>query len=77
MTWCGSIPFKDLGMTEAKMVLLKELMENSDYWSRAYLFVHAITNRKLSSLSDYQRRWLTEITLALDTELDRKSWKIR
>jgi len=76
VTWYGSVPFEDLGMTEAKMVLLEELMEDSDYWSRAYLFVHAITNRKLSSLSDYQRRWLTEIIIALDTELERKSWKL-
>lgn len=76
MNWIGLVPFKDIGMTEAKMALLEELMEDDDYWSRAYLFVHSITNRKLYSLSDYQRRWLTEIILTLDNELERKSWKV-
>lgn len=75
MSWVGDIPFADEGMTQEKLDLLAELSKENNYWKRAYLFVEAITNRKLSSLSNFQRRWLTTIMLDLDQELIRKSWR--
>ncbi len=75
--WIGSseVPFSELGMTEEKFNLLKNLSGNSGYWMKAHAFVKAITYRKLSSLSDFQRRWLTTIIMDLETESYRKSWR--
>lgn len=74
MSWIGSVPFTDLGMTQGKLDLMNELAEENDYWMRACAFVRATTHRKLSSLSDFQRRWLTTIILDLDYELEKRSW---
>lgn len=77
MGWIGSneTPFAELGMTQDKLTLLQELAEDSPYWTRAHRFVNAVRNRRLSSLSDYQRRWLTTIIMDLDNELYKKSWR--
>ena len=75
MIWVGSTPFKEIGMTVAKMELLEELAEDDNHWMKAHLFVKATTNRVLSSLSNYQRRWLTTIIMDLDIELQKKSWR--
>jgi len=75
MTWVGGTPFEDLGMTQEKMDLLKELAEDNEYWERSNMFIRSITNRKLSSLSINQRRWLGDIILALDDELVKRSWR--
>ena len=76
MTWVDQVPFEDIGMTEQKMDLLKQLAEDNDYWKRAYRFVQSSTNRKLSSLSDNQRKWLTTIILDLDDELDKRGRRV-
>ncbi len=76
MTWVGQVPFEHIGMTEDKMILLKELAEDSDYWKRAHMFVQMAANRELSSLSNKQRSWLTTIILDLDNELYKRSWGI-
>ena len=76
MTWIGQVPFEDIGMTENKMDLLKELAEDSDYWKRAHMFVQLSANRVPSSLSHKQRSWLTTIILDLDIELDKRSWRM-
>ncbi len=76
MTWVGQVPFEDAGMTDQKMDLLKELAENNDYWKRAYQFVRSSANRKLFSLSDNQRRWLTTIILDLDDELHKRGQRV-
>lgn len=75
MVWIGQVPFEDLGMTEDKMNLLKELAEDSSYWRRAHDFVQSITGCVPSSLSYDQRRWLTTIILSLDDELNKRSWR--
>ena len=74
--WIGSekVPFSYLGMTKSKWDLLEELSTNSGYWKRAYMFVQGISNRKLSSLSKPQRKWLDEIIFSLDDELDKRAW---
>lgn len=73
MTWLGNIPFKELGMTEQLMDLLKELAEDSDYWRGASSFVRQVADRKLSSLSDNQRDWLSNIIASLAVELNRRA----
>ena len=76
--WHGSdkIPFGSLGMTKAKWDLLEELSKDSGYWKRALGFIKSITNRKLSSLSKSQRKWLDEIIFSLDEELEKKAWRL-
>ena len=54
MTWIGQVPFEDIGMTEDKMILLKELAEDSDYWKKAHGFIRSILGRVPSSLSHNQ-----------------------
>ncbi len=76
MTWIGQVPFEDIGMTEDKMILLKELAEDSDYWKKAHGFIRSILGRVPSSLSHNQRSWLTTIILGLDDELNRRSWRV-
>jgi len=76
MTWIGQVPFEDLGMTGDKMDLLKEVAEDNSYWKRAHDFVRSIVGRMPSSLSYSQRQWLTTIILDLDSELDKRSWRI-
>ena len=76
MTWIGQVPFEDIGMTEAKMDLLAELAEDSNYWKKAHSFIHSIAGSVPSSLSNNRRRWLTTIILDLDSELDKRSWKL-
>lgn len=77
MTWIGSsrVPFSDIGMTQEKMDLLDGLAYEDDYWMKACLFVKAVTYRKLSSLSDHQRRWLTTIIMDLGDRLYKRSWR--
>ena len=75
MTWVGETPFEEIGMTKGKFDLLNELAYENDYWMKAHMFVKAVTNRKLSSLSDFQRRWLTTIIMDLEQELYKKSWR--
>lgn len=79
MGWIGSqeAPFADLGMTQDKLNLLQELAEDSDYWMKTYKFVGAIKYRRISSLSDNQRRWLTTIIMDLDSELYKRVWRIK
>lgn len=76
MSWIGSpdIPFADIGMTQEKWDLLKSLSGQGGYWRRAYLFIKANTDRKLSSLTLRQRNWLTEIVIELEQELEEKAW---
>lgn len=76
MAWIGQVPFEDIGMTEAKMSLLGELAEDSSYWKRAHSFVQSIAGSVPSSLTYNQRQWLTTIILDLDSELDKRSWKL-
>lgn len=76
VAWIGQVPFEDIGMTEQKMDLMKELAEDNSYWRKAYDFVESIGGRKPSSLTYNQRQWLTTIILDLDDELHNKSWKI-
>lgn len=78
MSWLGSddTPFKDIGMTESKMVLLEELAEDSSYWFRSQAFVEAARYRKLYSLSLKQRNWLTEIIVALGIEQEKRAWRL-
>jgi len=77
MSWIGSQEpaFSEIGMTQDKMDLLGELVQDSDYWKRAWLFVKAVASRKLSSLSSNQRKWLTEIILDLDREMYDRAWR--
>lgn len=77
MSWIGSsrIPLSEIGMTEAKYSLLDELAGESGYWMRARAFVKVSANRKLSSLSDSQRKWLTTIIIDLGGELYKRSWQ--
>ncbi len=76
MAWIGQVPFEDIGMTEDKMGLLDGLAEDSSYWKRAHSFVQSIAGSVPSSLSYDQRRWLSTIILDLDSELDKRSWKV-
>lgn len=76
-SWIGSngVPFQDIGMTQRKWDLLKEMAEGGGYWATAYQFVRGVTNRKLPSLSLRQRNWLTEIITSLGEELNSKPWR--
>jgi len=77
MSWIGSpeIPFTDIGMTQQKWDLLKELSGDGDYWFRAYYYLLAVRHRILSSLTSSQRGWITTIILSLDTEVERRAWQ--
>ncbi len=76
MVWIGQVPFEDIGMTEQKMDLLKELAEDSSYWKKAHDFVRSVVGRKPSSLTYNQRQWLDTIILGLDNELYKRSWRV-
>lgn len=78
LSWIGSngVPFEDLGVTEDKMNLLEELAEDNSYWKKAHDFLKSIVGRWPSSLTYNQRQWLTTIILDLDSELDKRSWKV-
>ncbi len=76
MTRIGQVPFEDVGMTEGKMDLMKELAEDSSYWKRAHDFIQSIVGREPSSLTYSQRQWLNTIILGLDDELYKRSWKV-
>lgn len=77
MSWIGSdsIPFSEIGMTQSKFILLKELAEGSVYWKNALVFVNTFKDTKLSSMTNPQRCWLTTIILGLDDGLERGSWR--
>ena len=74
MSWIGSprVPFSEIGMTQEKLDLMKELAENNEYWRNASSFIRAVANRKLSSLSLRQRNWIYEIDASLGDELNKK-----
>lgn len=72
MTWFGEIPFKELGMTDEKFSLLKDLALSSDYYQKALEFIKGVSTRKPSSLSLRQRNWLTEIIASLEDKLNKK-----
>jgi len=76
--WIGSekVPFSYLGMTKSKWDLLEELSSSCGYWKRTLMFIRSIANRKLSSLSKSQRKWLDEIIFSLDEELEKKAWRL-
>lgn len=73
--WVGDTPFKGIGMTKDKMELLKELADDNEYWKSTLKFINQISSRKLSSLTDRQRDWLSNIIASLDVELDRQAPK--
>ena len=77
MSWVGSskVPFHELGMTQEKLDLMEGLATENSYWRRCNMYVKAITGRKLTSLTNSQRRWLTTIIMDLDNELYKKSWR--
>lgn len=77
MSWIGSdaIPFSEIGMTQDKLTLLKELAGYTTYWRNALVFVNTFKNNKPSSMTDPQRRWLTTIMLGLDDELEKRAWR--
>ncbi len=75
MNWVGDTPFKELGMDEDKLLLLKEFAEDSEYWKKASSFIHQIVGVKLSSLSDKQKNWLSDIVATLSVELNRRTAK--
>ncbi len=70
--WVGATPFKEIGMNEEKMGLLKELAGDNDYWSSASRFIEQVSSRKLSSLTDRQRDWLSNIEASLSDELNKR-----
>lgn len=76
MTWIGQVPFEDIGMTEDKMSLMKELAGDNSYWKKAHDFIQSIAGSVPSSLSYNQRRWLSTIILGLDDELHKRSWGV-
>ena len=73
-TWIDAVPLTDIGMTEEKYVLLRELAQNSKYWVIALHTVDAVAHLKLTSISNSQRARLTSIILELDGALYAKSW---
>ena len=77
MNWVGSskVSFHDIGMTQEKLNLMERLSVESGYWRRCSMYVKAITNRKLTSLTNSQRTWLTTIIMDLGNELYKESWR--
>lgn len=69
MSWVGSVPFEEIGMTSDKHDLLKELAEDGGYWANALSFLEQVSSRKFSTLSKAQRDWITEIEASLADKL--------
>ena len=73
-TWIGATPLTNIGMTEEKYTLLRELAQNNEYWAVVLSTIDAVAHLKLTSLSNSQRVRLALIILELDVALYAKSW---
>ncbi len=74
MTWIGSTPHRDIGMTDEKYNLLEELALSKEYWHVILVTVDSTAHLRLSSLSNDQRARLTSIIIELDSAIYMKSW---
>jgi len=74
-SWVGATPFKEVGMTQDKIELMKELAEDSEYWASALKFFNSVASRKLTSLTVRQRDWLFSIEASLSDELNKMAAK--
>lgn len=74
MTWIGSTPHHDIGMTDEKYNLLKELALSKEYWHVILVTVDSTAHLQLSSLSNDQRARLASIIIELDSAIYMKSW---
>ena len=71
INWGGGVPFKEIGMTQEKMDLMKGLAETSEYWVTTNKFVNSVSSRKIESLTEKQQAWLHRISDSLDEELSK------
>ncbi len=74
MTWTGSTPYRDIGMTDEKYSLLNELALSREYWNVMLITVDSTAHLQLSSLSNDQRARLASIMIELDNAVYMRSW---
>ncbi len=77
MTWQspGNIVQSKVQLSEEKQVLLAELANTSEYWSKAQDFTKQVNGRELSSMTDRQVDWYHSIDAGFDRELQLKEAK--